>query len=180
MPRRRSPWQVTRDPASVRYAFFLSHVAEDARDVEQLQSEIHAISGRGGRPALDCFLDRNRWPTGNVSSVVIREYLLKSWHMVVWVTPAYLETVRGWIWMELAYAELVELSLNADRFDLQHPYIVPVFRGVTVEPVARTPLLAVWQRQLTVPEGEHPISDVAQRLVEFFEQEARKRVTPGT
>src|SRR5256885_1200538 len=108
MAKRRAPWFVPHDPASVQYAFFLSHVGEDAAEVAQLKSAIEAHSGRGGGTALACFLDVQNWPAGNVNSAVIREYLLKSAHMVAWISPAYLNTLRGWVWMEFAYAELIE------------------------------------------------------------------------
>jgi hypothetical protein len=157
--------------ASVRYAFFLSHVAEDSAEVQQLVSAIHAFSGRGGRTPLTCFLDVNNWPIGNENTRVIKEFLLKSAYCVVWVTPAYLQSVRGWTWVELAYAELIELSLNAALLERCNPYIVPIFRNVTVNQLERTPLLVYWQRQLVVPNKDYPLHDLAQKLVEFYEQE---------
>ncbi|HTU93806.1 MAG TPA: toll/interleukin-1 receptor domain-containing protein [Gemmataceae bacterium] len=171
MAKQRPPWFVPRDAASVRYAFFLSHVAEDSEEVQQLASTIHAFSGRGGRTPLTCFLDVNNWPIGCENTSVIKAFLLKSAYCVVWVTPAYLQSVRGWVWMELAYAELIELSLNAALLDLRHPYIVPVFRNVTVNQLERTPLFDYWQRQLVVPNKEYPLHELAKKLVEFHEQE---------
>ncbi len=172
MAKQRPPWFVPRDTASVQYAFFLSHVGEDNEEIQQLASAIQALSGRGGRTPLTCFLDVNNWPIGNVNTSAIKEYLLKSAHVVVWATPAYLQSVRGWVWMELAYAELIELSLNSAMLELRHPYIVPVFRTVSVEQLERTPLLGYWQRQLVVPNKDYSLMEIAQKLVEFHEQEA--------
>ena len=174
MAKQRPPWFVPRDADEVRYAFFLSHVAEDSEAVQQIASAIHAFSGRGGRPPLACFLDVNNWPIGNVNTSAIKEYLLKSAHMVAWVTPSYLQSIRGWVWMELAYAELIELSLNSTRLELRHPYIVPVFRNVAVNQLERTPLLGYWQRQLVVPNKEHSLEEIARKLVDFHEQEGQR------
>src|SRR5882762_11270234 len=152
MAKQRPPWHVERDPAACRYAFFVSHVGEDAQAVIQLKAEIAACSGKGGRTALQCFLDVHDWLTANGPSMVIKESLLRSEYMVVWVTPAYLKTRRGWGWQELAYGELLELSLNIDHLDVHNPYIVPVIpRKVNVQQIARTPLVNYWQRQLLSP-----------------------------
>lgn len=174
MAKQRLPWFVPRDAGSLQYAFFLSHVGEDSEEVQQLASAIHTFSGRGGRTPLTCFLDVNNWPIGNVNTSVIKEYLLKSAHAVIWATPAYLQSVRGWVWMELAYAELIELSLNSGTLDLRHPYIVPVFRNITVAQLERTPLLGYWQRQLVVPNQDYSFNEIAQKLVEFHEQEKER------
>lgn len=171
MAKQRLPWFVAREADALRYAFFLSHVAEDSTEIQQLASAIHAGSGRGGRTPLACFLDVNNWPIGNENTSVIKEYLLKSAYCVVWVTPAYLQSVRGWVWVELAYAELIELGLNAALLERRHPYIVPVFRNVSVNQLERTPLLGYWQRQLVVPNKDYSLNDIAQKIVEFREQE---------
>jgi len=172
MPKRRPKWFVAQDPAAIRYAYFISHVGEDADDVKELKNEIQALSGRGGRTPLDCFLDRHDWPGGNESTAVIQEYLLKSRRALVWATPAYLQTIRGWVWVELAYAELIEASINFYSFGRRpFPYIVPVFRQVTVEQIERTPLIDYWSSKLVRPDEDLSIRDVAQRLVEFHERE---------
>jgi hypothetical protein len=71
MPRRRPAWSIDFDLTSCLYAFFLSHVAEDAADVARLKAEIAAASGRGGRPALQSFLDLHDWQERNESGAVI-------------------------------------------------------------------------------------------------------------
>jgi hypothetical protein len=176
VPKQRPPWFVRRDPAFVRYSFFISHVGEDSKDVKQLKAEIEAYSSRGGRPPLSSFLDVQNWPGGNENSEVIRDYLLQSGHVVAWISPDYLKNDRGWIWMELAYAELIELSINIDYLDMHEPFVIPVFRDVRVELVQRTPWLRYWQRQLTTPNQECSVEEIAHKLVDFHEQELRKRV----
>ena len=175
MARPAPPWSVRRDAGSIRYGFFVSHVAEDEADSLQLKAEIEAYSGRGGRMALTCFLDAQNWPKGNPSGMVMRDYLRRSAHMVAWISPGYLASTRGWVWMELAYAELIELNMNHGHDGLYRPFIVPVFRNVKVEHLARTPWLGYWDRQVVTPNQEHPIPEIALQLVDFHEQEAQKR-----
>jgi hypothetical protein len=166
---------VPRDPQAIRYAFFLSHVAEDSAVVADLKGHIERYSGRGGRPALSCFLDLENWPGGNVNSGVIKDFLFRSWHMAAWITPHYLANPRGWIWMELAYAELIELSLNLGNLQVTQPFIVPIFQGVSLEQIDRTPWVTYWERKLFVPDASISVSEIATKLVDFFEQEKAKR-----
>jgi hypothetical protein len=169
------PWYVRWESSVRLYAFFVSHVAEDADEVKKLKTEIDAVSGRGGRRPLDCFLDKHNWLTGNENSTTIREYLLKSAHLLCWVTPAYLANPRGWIWIELAYAQLLELSINLKNFDVQTPYVVPVFRGVSIEQVAQTPLHDYWQGNLVLPNQSPSNEEIARKLVDYHEQEMLKQ-----
>jgi hypothetical protein len=136
-----------------------------------LKAEINAYSGRAGRgsrPALDCFLDIHNWPTAKRGAAVICEKLLESSYFVFWVTPEYLKNERGWVWMELAYAELIEESANLRTMD-HKPYIVPIFRKVAIQDIERTPLLAHWQENLG--RSDVAMKEIAQRLVDFYDQE---------
>jgi hypothetical protein len=157
------------------YAFFISHVTEDAEDAKKLKAEIQGISGRGGRPAVDCFIDKHNWLAANENTAVIREFLVKSAHMLCWVTPTYLAKQRGWVWVELAYAELIELSMNLKKFAVQTPYVVPLFRGVDVQQIARTPLHDYWQRNLVLPNQDPSLAEIARKLVDYHEQELSKK-----
>jgi hypothetical protein len=176
MPRRRlPPWYVRWDGAERRYAFFVSHVTEDAAEIKALTAAIVATSGRGGRAPLACFLDKHNWLVGNDNPTTIRDCLLQSQHMICWVTPAYLANQRGWIWMELAYANLLETSINLQNFGVRLPYVVPIFRGAAVEQVAQTPLHEYWQRNL-VPPGQSPsVEAIARKLVDYYDQEQAKQ-----
>ena len=98
----RPPWYIP-DTVAPAYAFFLSHVTEDARAVIQLKTQITQLTRRRGRAALACFLDKHDWLIANDLVGVIREALLRSEYVVLWVTPAYLEaSKRGWVWVEFA------------------------------------------------------------------------------
>ncbi len=176
MPRPRFPWHVLPDSAALEYAFFLSHVNDDAQDVARLKARIERMSRNRKSGPLSCFLDLENWPIANDLGSAMRESLLKSEYLVVWVTTEYLENRRGWAWMELAYAELLELSRNTPTRDPHLPFVVPVFReGVSVEQVARTPLLPYWHRNLGPMGTVLAIEEAADRLVQFYEQEEKKR-----
>ncbi len=96
--------------------------------------------------------------------------------MAAWITPAYLDAGRrGWIWFEYAYAELVELSLNVGKFEPQFPFILPIFRSVTSRDVERTPLIKYWQRNPFRADQPPTTVEVARTLVDFYDQEGRKR-----
>ncbi len=177
MEERRPPWYVERDWSARRYAFFLSHVQEDSASLTLLQSEVAALSGRGGGETLDSFLDINRWLIGNLNSEVIKESLLHSEYLVAWITPAFLRNRRGWIWMEFAYAELLELSLNYREMGIRYPYIIPIFQGVSARTLQRTPFHGYIQRAPLGPPGPtHEIAAVARALVDFFRQEQRRKI----
>jgi hypothetical protein len=178
MAKRRSEWQVQRPAGPLSYAFFISHVGEDAPAVRQLAAEIAALSSRGGRPALQSFLDIFSWPLSNDTDGVIKRFLRNSEFMMAWVTPAYLTNNRGWVWMELAYAALLEAGLNPSGIDVEFPFIVPIFRGVGVRDIERTPLLKYWQRKLLLPDEAESLPDIARKLVDFYDQEAAKRPAP--
>jgi hypothetical protein len=177
MAKRRSPWHVERDFTRLSYAFFLSHVGEDADAVRALKTEVAGLSGKGGRRELSCFLDLHNWEASNEPGKVIRQYLLRSEYMVAWITPAYLEAGRrGWIWFEFAYAELIQSSLNArEDFDEHHPYIIPVIRGVRIQDIERSPLVNYWLPKLFRPDEDPTIPEIARTLVDFYDQEAKKR-----
>jgi len=172
----RPPWYIESSETDYHYAFFISHVLEDTDQVAELRNQITSQSGRGGRRTPDCFLDIDRWLKGNTNSHVIRESLLRSEYFVVWVTPAFLRNRRGWIWMEFAYAELLDPSLNLDKFGTQLPYILPIFHGVSSRPAERTPLQPYIQRNLTRPGArDAPIANIARDLVDFYDQQELRR-----
>src|SRR4051794_18306598 len=105
-------WHITIDRSDCEFAFFVSHVAEDADEVEQFARSLESgFIASGGLQIQTCFLDLNDWEHGNPPKAVIRRHLAASHFFVGWVTPNYLKAAkRGWVWLELAYAELIELS----------------------------------------------------------------------
>jgi hypothetical protein len=102
---------------------------------------------------------------------------LNSSFLIAWVSPAYLASPRGWVWIEFAYAELIELSLNLPYLDRERPYILPIFRNVSLAQVERTPFLRYWQRKLFLPDHDPSIPEIARKLVDLYEQEGAGRGT---
>jgi hypothetical protein len=174
MPKR-PVWRVERDPEALRYAYFLSHVNEDRPVVTEVKAAIEEQSRKAGPAPLKCFLDIHDWPIANDLSQAMRELLLECQYMVLWITPKFLASDRGWVWMELAYAELLELTLNRRTRDRKLYYLAPVFIDVRVQGLERTPLLNYFQRGIVRPDEKLAVPAIADRLIKFFWQEEEKR-----
>ena len=175
---RRSPWLVPYQATNTEYSFFISYVQDDAKDVKRLKQELEKKSAKRNDP-LQCFLDIDDWPLGRVSMEVIREYLLRSQFMVAWITPSYLQNTRGWNWMELASASLIELSMNRDRLVTLAPFVIPIFRGVSVSDVERTPWLEFWQQKIVQPNQRTSIPKLAELLISLRQEESKRRIALG-
>jgi hypothetical protein len=161
-------------PAQLKYAFFLSHVGEDKDTVLALKAEIERRSTSAGGIGLRCFIDIYDWQSWNDLTAVIRDDLSCSAHMVIWITPKYLSNKRGWVWVEFAYAELLERNWSLGQVD-RYPFIVPIFRGLTLRSLERTPLLSYWERRVEQPRQPLSIPDLAAKLIDFHQREKGKR-----
>jgi len=176
---RRWPWQTRIDRAKCEFAFFVSHVAEDSREVVALAQALAAeFQSAGGLPIQPCFLDINDWEHGNPPKAVIRKKIATSQFFVGWVTPRYLQAGRrGWVWLELAYAELVQLS-QQPSIEFEFPFIVPVFRDVEIDELRRTPWLDYLPQELERSSAGEPIDRFLARfvpkLIVYYGQEMRK------
>ena len=169
----RRPWDIDHGSATKRYSSFISHVSGDVQSARRLAAEISALSVRDGLPALTCFLDVHNWRPGVEPRKNIQEALLASEHVVVWATPKYLaELGRGWVWYELAYADLIDQTMQYDLSEKTplraYPFVIPILRGVVIEDVARTPLCDYWQRSIHRPDRRPAISEVARLLIETY------------
>ena len=127
-------WQVTSFPRCRHHAF-LSHCQEDRAALvlpvyEQLVS-------RGIIP----WLDQEDYYYGRSSRNALRDGVLRSRHVVFFVTHAMLTSARGWCVLELALAELMEDNFQVRGGQLAH-VILPLFLvPQTDERLPRT----VWQ-----------------------------------
>jgi hypothetical protein len=154
-------------------------VAEDAEEVRAFADSLDAaFTAAGGLPIQTCFLDLRDWEHGNPPKSVIRRYLAASHFFLGWVTPGYLQAAkRGWVWLELAYAELIELSRQR-AIEIETPFIVPVFRKVTASRLQRTPWLDYLPRQVERSKKNEQLADYLARLVPklvaFYHHEMRK------
>lgn len=167
-------WRVERG-LGFKFSFFLSHVSEDNARAVSLQDEIHRLSEEVGTPRKRCYLDVTNWTNGVDNGEVIRNALLQSEHMVLLVTPAYLRARRGWVWMELAYGEIIHEDFRINTGGREnipsYPFIFPVFVDVKLRAIERTPLLMYWQRKLIVDsKSTDLITQVAKLLVAQYQQ----------
>lgn len=179
MARKKWPWRITVDRSKCEYAFFVSRVSEDSAEVVQFRDAIiKAFKAAGGLALQPCFLDVHDWDVGNPPTAVIRRKLAASQFFIGWVTPDYLEHARrGWPWFELAYAEIIELN-RQPLPDVEFPYVVPVFRGVSAADISRTPWQDYLSREIvkSLPHEDTKayIDRLVPRLVAYYAQEMRK------
>ena len=127
MPNDAQPWFVRTDPATDRYAFFLSHVAKDKPFVLRVKQLLEPRLRRAGARLSECFIDVRNWPHGRPALWVLQDAIFASAHVAVFVTPAYLEASRrSWTWIEFAFAYLIETS-RSQLHPKADPFIVPLF-----------------------------------------------------
>lgn len=127
-------WQVASFPKCEHHVF-LSHCAED-RDA--LVSPVYdRLVATGVTP----WLDREDYYYGRDSRAALRDGILRSRHVVFFVTRAMLTVPRGWCVLELALAELLELS-----FRVRGGQLANVFLPLFLIPQASADLpRSVWQ-----------------------------------
>jgi len=97
-------WTVAAFPRCTHHVF-LSHCREDHDELVRPVHERLATNNISG------WLDREDYHYGRDSRTALRDAILRSRHTVFFVTPAMLATGRGWCVLELAYAELLQVSL---------------------------------------------------------------------
>lgn len=178
------PWFVQFGQAvTPRFCYFISHVSEDAVAVQKLEKSLKRLARRR-HGSVPCFLDSKDWQAGRKNSELIRDRLLESMHMLIWVTPDYLRSRRGWVWMELAFAELLDRRLELQAMEreelISYPFVVPVFMDVTHRQLARTPLHDYWQRgirPIDSPRERH--SQVATQILDEYVK-VHKALLPRT
>ena len=112
-------WQITSFP-KCEYHVFLSHCQED-RDVLVRPLYDRLVAG-GVAP----WLDQEDYYYGRDSRTALRDGMMRSRHIVFFVTDAMLSTARGWCVVELALAEIAELSFRVPGGQLAH-LLLPLF-----------------------------------------------------
>lgn len=98
-------WQIVSFPICEHHVF-LSHCAAD-RDWL-----IHPVYDHLTRRGVVPWLDRDDYYYGRDSRTALRDGLLKSRHVVFFVTRAMLEYSRGWTALELAFADILQSNLT--------------------------------------------------------------------
>lgn len=112
-------WQITSFPKCSHHVF-LSHCQEDRNG---LVLPVHdQLTSAGIAP----WLDQEDYYYGRDSRSALRDGLLRSRHVVFFVTDAMLTAARGWCILELAYTELLEANFRVTGGQLSHQ-LLPLF-----------------------------------------------------
>lgn len=109
-------WQITSYPRC-EYHVFLSHCAVDRQNL------VYPVYDELQRRMAIPWLDREDYYYGRGSRTSLRDGLLRSRHVVFFVTLGMMDYRRGWCQMELAYSDLVQANFarpggNLLNFDL--------------------------------------------------------------
>jgi hypothetical protein len=97
-------WQITSYPRC-EYHEFLSHCAIDRSTL------VHCVYDELMRRRIVPWLDREDYYYGRDSRTALRDGLLRSRHVVFFVTLGMMDYRRGWCPMELAYSDLLQANL---------------------------------------------------------------------
>jgi hypothetical protein len=97
-------WQITSYPRC-EYHVFLSHCAVDRRDL------VYPVYEELTRRRIIPWLDREDYYYGRGSRIALRDGLLRSRHVVFFLTLGMMDYTRGWCQMELAFSNLVQANL---------------------------------------------------------------------
>jgi hypothetical protein len=97
-------WQITSYPRC-EYHVFLSHCAIDRETL------VYPVYDELKRRKIIPWLDREDYYYGRDSRNALRDGLLRSRHVVFFVTLGMMDYTRGWCSMELAYSDLLQANL---------------------------------------------------------------------
>ena len=112
-------WQIQYFPICTHHVF-LSHCQED-RDWLALPLR-ETLRSEGIIP----WLDLHDYPYGRTSFEALRDGVLKSRHTAFLVTSAMLDQPRGWTFVELAWADLLQENLR-EAGGVLHTVLFPLF-----------------------------------------------------
>ena len=97
-------WQISSFPRC-KHHVFLSHCAIDRPKL------VHRVYDELMRRRIVPWLDKEEYYYGRDSRTALRDGLLRSRHVVFFVTLGMMDYRRGWCLMELAYSELLQANL---------------------------------------------------------------------
>jgi hypothetical protein len=112
-------WEITSFPRCQHHAF-LSHCAIDRSWL------IHPVYDELCRAGVVPWLDQHHYYYGRDSRSALRDGLLRSRHVVFFITLGMIDYTRGWCPMELAYSDLLQSNLVGAGGALLH-YELPLF-----------------------------------------------------
>ncbi|HUQ69486.1 MAG TPA: toll/interleukin-1 receptor domain-containing protein [Planctomycetaceae bacterium] len=148
-------WEISHWPIPAFHAF-LSHCAEDR---EALVMPVYQLLVKDG-----CipWIDMHDYPVGKDPFDALRDSLLRSRHVIYFITRNYLRQGRGWCATERAYAEVIQQHFRL-RSAVLWDYELPlVFVSRDEEPLLRSTMNPIMSKAITCPFGaRHRMKQVA-------------------
>jgi hypothetical protein len=137
-------WRVEFWPECAAHAF-LSHCAEDRPGL------VLPVFDELQRRRLIPWIDRHHFPQGRDAFEVMREELLRSRHVVYFITPAMLRQGRGWTHVERCLAEVIQRRLVYGSNEVAHVELPLLFVHPTERLLQRSFYHALQPKWLTCP-----------------------------
>jgi hypothetical protein len=158
-------WQITSYPRC-EYHVFLSHCALDRSTlVDRVYDELM-------RRRIVPWLDREDYYYGRDSRTALRDGLLRSRHVVFFITLAMMDYRRGWCPMELAYSDLLQANLNHAGGPLLNFELPLFFLGRTDVELPRTAWDVLRDRgRFHQPSDGDPFTWAVDQIVAFLHRE---------
>jgi hypothetical protein len=170
-------WQIASFPKCEHHVF-LSHCREDSAGL------VRPVYDRLTAAGVVPWLDQEDYYYGRDSRSALRDGLLRSRHVVFFVTEAMLTTARGWSVFELAFTEVLELNFQVTGGQLAH-LLLPLFLVPQTHPdLPRTVWQAVRDRgRFHNPDADGDAVQWCDRVVREFishEQQLAKNMAEAT
>jgi hypothetical protein len=160
-------WQITSYPRS-EYHVCLSHCAIDRSWL------VHNVYEELKRRKIVPWLDREDYYYGRDSRTALRDGLLRSRHVVFFVTLGMMDYKRGWCPMELAYSYLLQVNLHHPGGPLLNFELPLFFLDQTDAELPRT----VWNAsrdwgKFHLPAYGDPCTWAVDQIVDFLRREQK-------
>ena len=172
-------WQITSFPRC-EYHVFLSHCAADR------QTLVYPVDVELKRRRIIPWLDRDDYYYGRDSRTALRDGLLRSRHVVFFVTFGMKHYTRGWCHMELAYSDLLQANLIGTGGPLLNFELPLFFLDRTDVELPRTVWDALRDRgPFHHPADGDPVTWAVDQIVAFLHREQKlaldmaKMLVPG-
>lgn len=158
-------WQITSFPKCDHHVF-LSHCADD-RDWL-----VYPVYERLRLLGVIPWLDREDYYYGRDSRTALRDGLLRSRHVVFFITLGMMDYRRGWCHMELAYADLLQLNFDWPGARLLHLELPLFFLDRADPEIARTAWSALRDRgHFHHPSDGDPVAWTVDQIIAFLHRE---------
>ena len=158
-------WEIASYPRC-EYHVFLSHCAIDR------QSLVYPVYDELMRRNIIPWLDREDYYYGRDSRTALRDGLLRSRHVVFFITLGMMDYTRGWCLMELAYSDLLQANLIHAGGPLLNFELPLIFLDRTDSDLQRTAWDALRDRGVFHhPTNGDPVAWAVDQITAFLHRE---------